>query len=199
MDIICNSCIQCKEHIIECFEVFEKIWNNLKELIELRKHIYIYCLNKYSLEVMNDLEEILEELKNKDEIIIVNYIELLFNEELYKRSINDFNKYNNKYLFLGILNCEHWKIIYLNKILKTLIFNFKNPKYNVRNRIIETQCNKNILISKELINQYYKFANEFLISKEELEYCHNIYNLYHKDNHRSCIKNKYEIEIVIEK
>ena len=193
-DLVCPNYETAKEHFILCLDVFSQIKENDTELLELRTHIYSYCFTKYLIDIMCNIKEILDRLNSKDEVDVINYIYILFNDDLYKeclKLLNEKNKY--KLLFYGILLVEYWKQSLVLQYSNTLVADCTNPKEIVRNKIVETQCSKCLDISKKLVKEYYELAkNHSKVSKKELNSCKKIIELIDD-------KYKYEIEIIVEK
>ncbi len=195
------------EHLVDCMEVYEKVKNDKDEVNELKDHIYQYVFKYYLIDLMCNFKDFLDLVEKRDQIQTINFIYYLFNDELYKECLRLLNqKKNHPYLLYGILVMEYWKQYLLDQISKSLVADTSKSKVkskiNIRNKIINTQCLKNINYSSKLVKEYYEIAKiHSRITKEELDACTDLMNLLFQDDNDLSIKKSgtYEIEIVIEK
>ncbi len=189
-------------HLIDCISLYNDILKsyNKHQLDELQEHLFKYCFRDNFIELLVDIEKIAEELLQiYSDIEVINYLEFLLSEVIYEKSLNHLKlKGKMKLSYYCIILCEHLKYFLYEQISSTLVENSPDAKQVIREKVVKLQCKSNKKNCLLIIDKYYKqllskkeLVEDLKLSNELIEKL-EIYKLKEK-------KNKYEIEIVIEK
>jgi hypothetical protein len=168
-----------KIFFIDMFDVFIEILEDNKKLNELVKEIRIKMFDYIGIILTNDIDDLINKLIKKylhteNALSIIDYLDFVFNRDLYKILINDViyeKKKNNvalsqedKLYFIGIIKVETIKILLIQNILNNEnnyeeIKNLtkKNNELHEYNNEIENQyIDKDNLEIKKYIEDYIK-------------------------------------------
>ncbi len=169
------------------------------ELEELSKYFYAHCFCKenymYTLSDIDDLADRLLSKKKYSKIDVVNYLDFICNEDLYRIGLELLEKREKvDFLFYNILWIEHLKYSLYDEISISLVD--YDQKSKIINQSIHIQCLQHKRQCLDLIDKYYKkLLIEFGYLYKEIEYCEQLIDYYKIYN----INIDYEIEIIIEK
>jgi hypothetical protein len=184
-----------KKYFIESFDIFLGIQENDKKVKELIKEIRIKIFDYIGIILTNDIDDLVniiikKHLYSENIICILDFIESIFNEELYNILIKNviYEKVKNnialtqedKLYFVGIVKIETLKILIINNILQDDSTEEEFTKLARNKNIVKININKENEEIKDYIELCIKnYYTEFF--KERIKESVNIISKYYNE------------------
>ena len=146
------------EYLVEKFPTFQK--NDAKN--STLSDIHLFILPELDNILLNSLSSIIQSIYSQKNVLyleIYNFMDHIFNKDLYNKRLEELSKYKDIYFFVGIFACEITKINILKYSIRCLLM----KTYIENDEKISSICHKmsmNIKTHRVNIINYFQYLKE---------------------------------------
>lgn len=150
------------EYLVEQFPTFQKNDANNSTLDSILPNIHLFIFPELDNILLNSLSSIINSIYSQKNVLyleIYNFMDHLFNKDLYNKRLKELSKYKDIYFFLGIFACEITKINILKYAIRCLLM----KTYIENDEKISSICHKmsmNIKTHRVNIIYYFQYLQE---------------------------------------